>query len=51
MAYLLGLGSDALHPVVQNETHEQDDQEVNQGKRCRGAEVKLTHRLLRQKLR
>jgi hypothetical protein len=30
MYLLLGLGTDLLHPVVQDETEQQNDQKINQ---------------------
>jgi hypothetical protein len=44
------MGADALHPVVQDEAQQQDDQEVDQRKRGGRANVKLTYRLDGQKL-
>jgi hypothetical protein len=41
----------ALHPVVEHETEQQDDEEVDQREGRRGAEVELADRLLRQVLR
>src|SRR3990167_581018 len=51
MATLLGLGADALHPVVQNKAHQQNDQEIDQRERSGGPQVKLAHSLLREELR
>ena len=41
----------ALHPVVEDEAQQQDDQEVDQRERRRRAEVELADGLLRQVLR
>src|SRR6185369_3374185 len=50
MAGLLVGGADTLHPVVEDEAEQQDDQEVDQRERRRRAEVELADRLLRQVL-
>src|SRR6476661_9032825 len=50
MAALLVLRADALHPVVEDEAEQQDDQEVDQRERGRRPEVELADRLLRQVL-
>src|SRR6478672_3684335 len=43
-------GADTLHPVVEDEAEQQDDQEIDQRERRRRAEVELADRLLRQVL-
>src|SRR2546423_15423767 len=43
--------ADALHPVVEDEAQQQDDQEVDQRERRRRPEIELADRLLRQVLR
>ncbi|KAG1078811.1 hypothetical protein G6F40_016563 [Rhizopus arrhizus] len=44
-------GARALHPVVEDEAQQQDDQEVDDRKRRGRAQVELAHGLLREVLR
>src|SRR5438105_4833382 len=43
--------ADALHPVVEDEAQQQDDEEIDQRERRGGAEVELADGLLREVLR
>src|SRR4051794_26296792 len=44
----LVLRADPLHPVVEHEAEQQDDQEVDQRERGRRPEIELADRFLRQ---
>ena len=45
------LGADTLHPVVEDEAQQQDDQEIDQRERGGGTQVELADGFLREELR
>jgi hypothetical protein len=50
MITLLGLRTHPLHPVVQDKTNKQDDQEIDERKSGSWPQIKLPDRFLCQKL-
>jgi hypothetical protein len=50
MFMLLGGCSNLLHPVVEDEAEQQNDEEINQRKRGSGPQIKLPNRFLREVL-